>query len=292
MYESGDEMKTVIITGATSGIGYAICKEMLSSGFYVIGIGHSEERCAVAKKQLSDHFPNGRIEYFTADLLQQSEVKRLSGELTAYLNEHCNGELAALINNAGCVRSWYSTTEDGYEQQFALNHLASFLLTYYMLPFLQKGNGRILMTSSNSHKMKKMRWKDIMYKKGYNPLMVYKQSKLCNMLFAYALSDRYSSCGVTAYGVDPGLVKTDIGQKQTGGLVKFVWSLRKRSGVPPEVPAKTYLWICEQENVPQGLYYYLCKEKKYSRQVTRENADKLFRLSEQLCGITYGRMDR
>jgi len=209
--------------------------------------------------------------------------------LTEYLDHRCEGKLYALINNAGCVRSWYSTTEDGYEQQFALNHLSPFLLTHYMLPYLQKGNGRILITASNSHKMMKMHWKDIMYKKRYNPLMVYKQSKLCNMLFAFALNDRFSSSGIHAYGIEPGLVNTDIGSKQTGVLVKLIWSLRKKSGVSPEIPAKTYGWICSRESAPQGLYYYLCQEQEYSRQVTRENADKLFRLSEQLCGITFGR---
>lgn len=283
-------MKTIIVTGATSGIGFSVCKELIDADYYVIGIGHSTEKCSEAKNKLLESRVNANIDFFTADLMQQSEVNRVSKILSAYLDEYCDGMLYALINNAGCVRSWYSTTEDGYEQQFALNHLASFLLTDALLPYLKKANGRILMTSSTSHKMMKMHWKDIMYKKGYNPLMVYKQSKLCNMLFAYALNDRYSAYGIHAYGIDPGLVKTDIGQKQTGGLVNFVWSIRKRSGVSPDVPAKTYVWICAQEETPQGLYYNQCKERKYSKQVTRVNADRLFRLSEQLCGMEYRRL--
>ncbi|HAN20066.1 MAG: hypothetical protein A2Y15_05225 [Clostridiales bacterium GWF2_36_10] len=280
-------MKTVIITGATSGIGFAVCKEMLGLDYNVIGVGHSKEKIEAAKMQLQNEFLK-KVTFFQADLMQQSEVKRLAEELSQHLDEHCEGKLYALINNAGCVRSWYSTTEDGYEQQFALNHLAPFLLTHYMLPYLQKDNGRVLITSSNSHKMMRMHWKDIMYKKGYNPLMVYKQTKLCNMLFAYAINDRFSQSGVMAYGIDPGLVNTDIGLKQTGGLVRLIWSLRKKKGVKPEIPAKTYAWVCSQENTPQGLYYYLCIKKKYSKQVNRENADKLFRISEQLCGIKFG----
>ncbi|MPN14109.1 hypothetical protein SDC9_161435 [bioreactor metagenome] len=223
--------------------------------------------------------------------MQQSEVRRIAIVLRAYLEERCGGELFGLINNAGCVRSWYSTTEDGYEQQFALNHLAGFQLTHYLLPFLQKANGRILITSSGSHKWMKVHWNDVMFRKGYNPLLAYKQSKLCNMLFAFSLNKRYSASGVKAYGIDPGLVRTDIGFKQTGSLVKFVWSLRAKSGVSPETPAKTYSFICSQENPPPGLYYYLCKEQKYSKQITKENADRLFRLSELLCGITFGRYD-
>ena len=70
--------------------------------------------------------------------MQQREVIRISEEITSYLNDKCDGKLYALINNAGCVRSWYMTTEEGYEQQFALNHLAGFLLTYKLLPALIK----------------------------------------------------------------------------------------------------------------------------------------------------------
>ena len=83
-----------------------------------------------------------------------------------------------------------------------------------------------------------------MMRKHYNPLLAYKQSKLCNMLFAQGLNDRYGAQGLHAYGVDPGLVNTDSGNKTTG-IVDFV------------------------------------------KQVTTENATRLFRLSEQLCDIRY-----
>ena len=114
----------------------------------------------------------------------------------------------------------------------------------------------------------------------YNPLLAYKQSKLCGMLFAKGLNDRYARTGVRAYVVDPGLVNTDIGNKGTGGLVNLVWKLRKGSGVSPAVPAKTYAFLCDSGHQPQGLYYDQCRERRYSRQVTRENADRLWKLSE------------
>jgi NAD(P)-dependent dehydrogenase (short-subunit alcohol dehydrogenase family) len=116
--------------------------------------------------------------------MQQREVVRVADEINQYLNEKCNGELYALINNAGCVRSWYMTTDEGYEQQFALNHLAGFLLTYKLLPALKKAQGRVIMTGSESHKGIKVNWDNIMLLRRYNPLTAYKQSKLCNILFA------------------------------------------------------------------------------------------------------------
>lgn len=285
--EKGEKMKTVVITGATSGIGLAVATKLVKKGYFVIGVGHSIENCDKAKKLIKSESPNGKIKFFVADLMQQREVNRLADVLESYISGNCGGELFGLINNAGAVRSWYTTTEEGYEQQFALNHLAGFLLTYRLLPCLKKANGRVIMTGSNSHKGIKMHWNDVMFKKGYNPLTAYKQSKLCNILFAHGINDRLLNGGVHAYTVDPGLVNTDIGNKQTGGLVNYIWSLRKKHGVNPEIPAETYVYLCEKEDAPEGLYYYLCKKQSYSRQVTEKNARRLFDLSEKLCGIKY-----
>jgi len=294
-------MKTIVITGATSGIGLETTRILARQGFNILGVGRSKENCVKAEKDILSTDPNARLTFIEGDLMQQREVFRVAREITAYLNNSCHGELHrgelhrgelhALINNAGCVRSWYMTTEEGYEQQLALNHLAGFLLTHELLPMLKKANGRVIMTGSESHKGIKVHWDDVMLRRGYNPLTAYKQSKLCNILFAKGLNDRYAASGVHAYVVDPGLVKTDIGNKQTGGLVNFIWALRKRRGVSPTIPAKTIAFLCGQPDAlpqsPQGLYYYLCKEKAYSKQVTSENANRLFALSEQLCGVRY-----
>ncbi len=280
-------MKNVIITGATSGIGFAVCKALLRQKFRVIGIGHSENNCKKAKESLLAEFPGSKIEFFCGDLMQLREVKRLADMLAEYLETSCEGKLDVLINNAGCVRSWYTTTEDGYEQQFALNHLSGFSLIFYMLPYLRKAEGRIIFTSSASHKMMKMRWKDLMFVHGYNPLLAYKQSKLCNMLTVYAINERFAKYGIRAYGVDPGLVKTDIGNKQTGGIVNIVWNIRKKFGDNPDIPAKTYCWLCIQNAHPDGIYYFNCAERRYSKEVNKVNADRLFKISEQLCSIHF-----
>lgn len=283
------KMNTIVITGATSGIGLETARIMAQLGYFVIGIGHSRANCERAEENILSENPDAKTTYFSADLMQQREVLRVAADVIAYLNINRNGELYALINNAGCVCSRYATTEEGYEQQFALNYLAGFLLTYQLLPLLQKTKGRIIMTGSASHKGIRVRWDDVMLRRGYNPLTAYKQSKLCSILFAKGLNDRYSASGMRAYVVDPGLVNTDIGNKRTGGLVNFIWALRKRHGMPPAVPAKTFAFLCEQKETPEGLYYYLCGENMYSKQVTSKNADRLFALSERLCGIYYGK---
>lgn len=282
-------MNTVVITGATSGIGLEVAKQLAQSGFQVLGIGHSAAHCEQARAAVREAAPQADPVYFTADLMQQREVDRAADELTAYITEHCEGKLFALINNAGCARGYYMTNEEGYEQQFALNYLSGFLLTYHLLPLLKNAGGRVIMTSSRSHKGARVHWNDVMLTHHYNPLTAYKQSKLCDLLFAKGLNDRCAAAGVHAYAVDPGLVRTDIGNKGAGGLVNFIWSLRKLGGVKPEIPAQTYAFLCDPEQTPGELYYYLCKRRAYSAQVTAHNADCLFALSERLCGVTWER---
>lgn len=280
-------MKTAVITGASSGIGFAASAELIQKGYRIIGIGHDPARCEEAEYKLRMLSADAEVTFLCGDLMQQREVERIASQIIQRLHERNENRLDVLINNAGCVRSWYTTTEEGFEQQFALNHLASFLLTYRLLSQLKRAQGRVIFTGSESHKHMRMHWNDLMLTRGYNPLTAYKQSKLANILFAKGLNERYLGDGITSYVVDPGLVCTDIGCKNTGGLVDWVWSRRKKHGVPPEVPAKTYAYLCETNPAPRELYYHLCKPNNYSCQVTHENAKKLFALSEKLCGIQY-----
>ena len=280
-------MKIAVITGASSGIGLATSLELAQKGFSIIGVGHQQTRCDAAKEQIKASSSDSSVWFLCGDLMQQREVERIAEEIKKILARENQDRLDILINNAGCVRSWYTTTEEGYEQLFALNHLASFLLTYRLLAQLRRAEGRVIMTGSESHKHMRMHWTDVMLTRGYNPLTAYKQSKLANILFAKGLNDRYRGDGIAAYVVDPGLVCTDIGCKNTGGLVNWIWSLRKKHGVQPEVPAKTYAYLCESKLPPKELYYYLSKPNSYSCQVTSENANKLFALSQKLCAIEY-----
>ena len=277
-------MKTVVVTGATSGIGLAVCRELASLGYGIIGVGRSTDRCNEVAGALQKEFPGIPVAYFRADLSRQSEALRAGREICTYIEEKRGGALRALVSNAGGVRSYYTTTEDGYETVFALNHLAGFLLSHALLPCLKAGGGRLLVTSSASHKGTRVNWRDIMFRRRYNPLAVYKQSKLLNALFAFGFRDRFSGLGVSAACVDPGLVRTEIGLKDTGGLVKFVWGLRMKRGVEPEVPARAFARLIDAEEPPRALYYRGAKPARHSRQVNRKNADRLWNLSEQLSG--------
>ena len=206
-------MKTIVITGATSGIGLATARLLAGQGYRVIGVGRRAEACADAQASIKALHPQASVRFYTADLMQQNQILRLAEDIQNDLAQFSGGALHALINNAGCVRSWYMTNEAGYEQQFALNHLAGYLLTHALLPCLQKGAGLVIMTGNQSHRGARVHWNDVMLRHSYDPLTAYKQSKLCNLLFAKGLNCRCASPGIHAYVVDPGLVRTDIGDK-------------------------------------------------------------------------------
>ncbi len=280
-------MKTAVITGATSGIGFAVARALAGEGWRVLGVGRDAARGALARENILTQCPDGDVRFFTADLAQQEEVRRVARELNDCLREIGGGALDALILNAGGVRSYYATTAEGYEQQFALNHLSGFLLTYLLLPALRRGEGKVLLTGSESHRHTRIHWEDPMYRRRrYNCLGAYKQAKLCNMLFAREFNRRCEGSGLRAWVIDPGLVNTDIGQKGTGGLVHLVWSLRRRGGVSPEHAANAFVHVCQ--NAPPGLYSRQTTCLPYDRHVdSAGDAARLFELSERLCGIHY-----
>ncbi len=285
--------KVIVITGATSGIGLATAKELAGKGTYIIGTGRSAERCTGAEQEVLKGCPHARIHYLRADLSSLTEVRRLAAAIRERLASDDLGCIDVLVNNAGTVSSWYVSTIDGFELQFAVNHLAPFLLTYELLPLLLKSQeGTVIGVSSGSHYRTKMHWKDVLLRKHYNCLLAYKQSKLANVLFATELNRRFGKDAnrIRAYAVDPGLVNTDIGLKGTGGLVRKVWEIRSRGGTPVEQPAHSISYLATEPAAHKtgGVYWKDCAPLKPSRYSQLEEAgSRLWELSERMCGIQF-----
>ncbi len=282
--------KTVIITGATSGIGLAAAKALAGRGAFVIGVGRSQTKCAQAEKDIRAASPGAQIIFLLADLSSQRQVRNLAVQARRLIEEHRQGRLDVLVNNAGAVASKYSETEDGIEFQFAVNHLAPFLLTHELLPLLQAADsGRVLTVSSMSHYHIRMHWSDLMYRNGYNTLIVYKQSKLANVLFTAEFNRRINhDSPLRAYAIDPGLVNTEIGLKRTDGLSRWFWNWRRSKGDSPEKGAETIVYLaCEAElKTPQEIYWKAKQPKPASLAAhNQDDARRLWQLSERMCGI-------
>ncbi len=282
--------KTIVITGATAGIGLAAARVLAAKGAAILGVGRSAERGAQAVADIRSTAPGAQVHFFTAEFSALRQVRRLAQEIREYVTARHGGKLDVLVNNAGTVTSKYTVTEDGYETVFAVNHLAPFLLTRELLPLLQAAPAaRILTVSSRSHRNMRILWGDVMLRRFYNPLLAYKQSKLANVLFTAEFNRRLvGATRIRAYAIDPGLVNTEIGSKNTHGIVRWAWNLRRKQGADPSVPARTIAMVASQPKLdpPDGIYWRDCRTIAPSRYALREDeAKKLWALSEQLCGL-------
>jgi len=282
--------KTYVITGATSGIGLAMAAELVRQGATVIGVGRSAERCAAAEQHLRTIDPQVHIDYLCADLALQSQVRRLAERIGELLASRGNSYLDGLINNAGTFTYWQILSAEGFETQWAVNHLAPFLLTNALLPLLQSAPAaRVVTVSSDSHYSARLDWNDIQLRRHYNGLRAYEQSKLANVLFTLELNRRLGpDSTVRAYAADPGLVRTDIGFKGApcGGPVRWIWSLRRAGGIAPEKSAQGILRLLDEEVTANStaVYWKDGRPKQPVKQAQdARSAGRLWALSEQMC---------
>lgn len=284
-------MKTYVITGATSGIGYAVTKLLAATGAMVIGTGRSTERCAQAEQQLRSLSGNPGVFYQVADLAQQNEVRTLALNIRKLIEKNNGHSIDGLVNNAGTFTYWFSLTQDGVETQWAVNHFAPFLLTNELLPLLEaSGNGRVITVSSESHYGARIDWDDVQHCRNYSGLRAYGETKLANILFTSELNSRAANrSAVRAFAVDPGLVNTDIGKKGTPSIARMVWDLRRRGGTNPEKPAAgiVYLLLDPSLGEAREIYWKDCQPKKASRHARNaELAGKLWEYSQMICGMS------
>ena len=313
------ERRTVVVTGATSGIGLAVLQDLAAKGWNCIAVGRMEQHVAEAGRTVRQKTPKSTVRWLICDLASMTQVRLLGERILGLLAEDAEEyrsmdaggaisfpvacepspfpsrlRLDALVLCAGTVRDWYQATEDGYEVQFAVNHLSQFLLGNLLRPALSGSPaGKLVTVSSGSHFHTRMKWEDVMLRRHYGPLKAYKQSKLCNVLFA-AEWNRWNASVVRAFAVDPGLVDTEIGQKGTGGLVNWFWKKRRRKGTAPEIPAATigYLLGESEEKLAGHLYWKDARPVKASRMARSETeAMRLWSLSAMLCpGVALDRL--
>ena len=281
--------KTIVVTGATSGIGLATVRMLVQSGAFVIGVGRSESRNQNAMVQVNSGATKGDAVYLLADLSKQEQVNDLCKGIRRVLRNRGFSHLDALVNNAGVYLGKKHMTEQEIEMTFVVNHLAPFILTHGMMPLLQRADhGRVLTVSSYSHRTTPLNLGRISNPKPYFGLLAYKRSKLCNVLFTHALNRKIE--GMTAFAVDPGLVNTAIASKASQGPSHWVWRKRRLKGTTPDVPAKTILYLVgEREiDISKGVYIKDFKPIEPSRKSQRVDlADALWEMSCQLTGIDW-----
>jgi retinol dehydrogenase-14 len=281
------EGRTCVVTGATSGIGKEVARQLACRGARVFGVGRDSGRCSDAEQEIRVSARNPSVDFFAADLSSQAEIRKLAGSLARAVTA-----IDVLVNNAGVFTFERKETVDGLEAQLAVNWLAPFMLTGLLLPqLLRAPRSRVVTVSSGSHLSGTMHWSDLGLKRGYRGLKAYDQSKLAGVLFTYELARRIGKARTpAAHAVDPGLVKTLIAAKGNNRMVRLAWSIRTANGISPCAAAQSVVWCATEPaiGIRSGLYW---KEKR-ALESSLESYDpaaarRLWKIGEELCGVRY-----
>ena len=203
--------KVAIVTGCTSGIGYETARALATHGANVTIIARSAEKGQKAITELKK--TTGKI--FEYGILELDKVPSIRKFAQDWLNKH--NKLDILINNAGIMGTPHILTDEGYELQFATNHLGHFLLTNLLAPTLEKGEGaRVINLSSNAHHVCPVDFKDINFtNKKYSTIQAYGQSKIANIWFTNEFDRKFKNKGIRSFSMHPGGIGTNLGRYLT-----------------------------------------------------------------------------
>lgn len=275
--------KTIVITGATSGIGLVAAQRLAEMGARILLVGRDKARTAATLDQLRATAPGQAHGAYLADLGKISEMKRVGAEIA-----RAEPRIDVLINNAGAMFAFRTVTEDGLEKTFALNHMAYFVLTELLRDRLvATGEARIISTSSAAHRNARLDLDDLQCSLGYGAMKAYSRSKLCNILFTRELARRLAGTKVTANCLHPGFVATRFGD-EAGGLISRFAGLAKLLAISPEEGAKTLVYLASSPHVAgkSGRYFYMCRPLGPSRAAENDAvAARLWERSAELAGL-------
>jgi NAD(P)-dependent dehydrogenase (short-subunit alcohol dehydrogenase family) len=275
--------KTVLITGATGGIGRATAMGLAVMGAHLAITGRDLERTEAAAREIRTA-GGGQVDLFVADLSSQSEVRRMAGEALERLSR-----IDVLVNNAGGYWNHRHVTADGLEHTFALNHLAPFLLTNLLLDRLkQSGPARVVTVSSNAQAQGRIDFDDLQGEQSYSGASAYNQSKLANVLFTYELARRLQDSAVTANVLHPGVVRTSFGAEDPGRAQRVSVPLMKPFMKSPTQGAATSIYAASSSDLEQttGLFFANSKAKRSSKlSYDKPAAARLWQVSSDLVGL-------
>ncbi|MFC5447486.1 SDR family NAD(P)-dependent oxidoreductase [Paenibacillus aestuarii] len=288
------EGKYVMITGATSGIGFAAAKELASRGANLGIIARNPIKANEVAAELKALARSGAtVDVFIADLSSQQSIREVAKDILQRWPK-----LEVMINNAGAMYDTRKMTVDGIEMTWAVNHLAPCLLTMLLLDRLKaSGPARIITTASHGHKMARVgiRFEDLNANKLYSfPNIVfggasvrYGETKLANIMFTAELGKHLEGTGVRTACLDPGLVSTNFNQ-ENGWVARLTMSVLKRFSRTAEKGAETLVWLadCDEALMINGGYYkdqQLTIPSAHAQNVS--NAKRLWNVSMEQTGV-------
>ena len=257
-----NDKKLALITGATSGMGYATAVEMAKKNYAVVMLGRNVEKGLQAAETAKRESGSQHIEFVPCDLASLDSIRAFA---TEFIQEH--DTLDVLINNAGVLTIKRQETQDGFEMQLGVNHLGHFLLTNLLLDLILDAEaGRIVNVSSGGHKWGTFYEEDPHMNKSYNVIKGYGQSKLANILFTKELALRLQDTNVLVNTLHPGAVATNLGVDRKTGFGKTIYKLLTPVFQTPAEGAATAIFLASSPDIEgvSGEYFYKKKIHKVS----------------------------
>lgn len=275
--------KTVIVTGANTGMGLATSVAMARRGAEVVMACRSRTRGEAALAEVIRQSGSGSVRLMLCDLASFDSIRSFAAEFLALYPK-----LDVLINNAGVVMLKRQLTQDGYEMDFGVNHLGHFLLTRLLLDTLKAAEqGRIVVVASGAYKIGKLYLDDHTLSRGFNPAKAYARSKLANILFTRKLAEELRGTAVTVNCLHPGAVGTSIGVNRETGFGRSILQLLSPFFLSPEQGADTAIYLAtepELKGVSGGYFYRRAVKELTPRALDAEAAERLWQWSLEQTG--------
>lgn len=265
-------MKTIMITGATDGIGRHTALRLAEMGHVIILHGRKNSRGMQVREDLIRRTENEHIHYFNADLTDLTQVRQLAGQVSSAF-----GHLDVLLNNAGVLEPEKILLANGMEKTFMVNHLAHFSLTLQLLDLLRSARaGRIVNVSSQAQ-AGSIDFDNLNGEKHYDGYTAYTVSKLANILFTYKLARALQGTGMTTHALHPGVIATKLLHAGWGG-----------GGAPLDRSAKTMLFVTTSDALEEknGLYFVDARQSRSSAiSYDVRIQERLWDISLELCRL-------
>ncbi len=276
--------KTVVVTGASDGVGKETAARIAEAGATMILVCRNPTKGRAVAERMRREAGNEAISVLKADLSSFDEVRRVAGKI----RERCD-RLDVLLNNAGALFMQRRESTDGIEMTWALNHLSYFLFTHELLDLLKaSAPARIVNVASAAHHRGTINFDNLEGHSSYSGRNAYAQSKLANILFTSELARRIAGSGITANALHPGFVRTRIGSNN-GLLVRLVIrAMMRTSGISVADGGKTSVYLATSPDVEgvSGGYYDRCAPARSSPESLDESiARRLWQVSAERIGI-------